>query len=353
MTMTVIQHSDALIYINGGSPQVIGRKVLKVSWTYSSTYTQTQLIGFTVVFFEGTDPQESTAYVATPLDVAADIRTVQVSIAPLANTDVKAAVRARYAGGYVSDWTVLPGTASVVAQVVDIFPGGPAGAWVIFDPGKPPATPHADSDEFNTPGTLDVAWTVVNGGPLTDDVATTVHQALYVECEASALSTQAISAGIKALPVGDWKIWMDVQMAPGAPPGSFAGLILTDTADGATGNQVVLSVAPGQAQAIAYTNWDTPAGEVSTPPVPNTPGRIFVEATSASGVITARISEDGALWAPIPFPVIGGFAPTHWGFAVQNPAPVPDPSVFAAFRFARITETLADTLGGLRTIQTS
>ncbi len=122
MPVTAIQHSDALILLDAGTPYIVGRKRLKASWTYSSTNTPTVHVGFTVIFYTGSDPQDEAARVASAVDVGPNIRTVEVAIAPTVSMVVKAAVRARYAGGSVSEWTVLPGTVTVTPEVIAVTP---------------------------------------------------------------------------------------------------------------------------------------------------------------------------------------------------------------------------------------
>jgi hypothetical protein len=121
MPTTSIQHSDALIFLDGGTPLLVGRKILKASWTYSSTNTPTVHVGFTVIFFTGSDPEDAAARVASAVDVGPNVRSVQVAVAPTSPLVVKAAVQARYAGGIASEWTVLPGTQTVTPETYPIY----------------------------------------------------------------------------------------------------------------------------------------------------------------------------------------------------------------------------------------
>lgn len=124
MTVLAIQHSDAMIYVEdpiSTGPQVVARKVAKVSWTHNELNPPSLLVGFEIVLYTGADPSDIPNRVAGPVTAGAADRSTEITFAPLADFNLNAAVRSCYADGSHSPWRNIPGEVYVQAQVWNVL----------------------------------------------------------------------------------------------------------------------------------------------------------------------------------------------------------------------------------------
>src|ERR1041384_8379344 len=80
-------------------PRVIKPKYFDIRWTHTELLPAHLLVGFQVVLFTGTDPNNTDAYLVDPVRVGPSERRVVVTLRVLAALTVKSAVQALYSNG--------------------------------------------------------------------------------------------------------------------------------------------------------------------------------------------------------------------------------------------------------------
>jgi hypothetical protein len=115
--------------------------------------------------------------------------------------------------------------------------GAPPNTFEMWDPHFDPNAPNANSDEFNTAGSLPGGtYTAVNLGTSTHDVNTSMDGALVIYPQAAA----GWRGWARALPAGDFTITACVTIMVPASNYTLGGIILSTTPNNSSGSSCLI-----------------------------------------------------------------------------------------------------------------
>lgn len=241
----------------------------------------------------------------------------------------------------VSNNTLTNLGSGVVSIVTGSDGGGGGGPVGLFFPDLPPASPHANDDEFDD-ASIGGAWTDWDHGSVGTNTEGTYGLKI-----ANSNATGPKFAGLRrALPSGDWSIVTKVSLVAVLADDAAASLILLEDATSATGDLKVFSLVYGSTGVALYSqtwnDYQTFAATQASISADVGPTWIYLRVRKSGSTYSQDFSHDGLSWMRLWTGTLA-FTPAHIGLGCNNNGGAGTSECAGYFRFWRQTSsTLLD-----------